>query len=132
MAKNALKQWKSLNQEWILPHQELIGDIQESEKVSDDFGNRMMKFNFLFELFPSIDPNYNLQFGIKYCIESFLREKTTEIKLSVKNCVQQFLKLDLDKLPLRKIRELLCNFNSVALKIKNELEETIQQLQKKH
>jgi len=56
--------------------------------------------------------------GIKHCIDSFLREKTTEIKIGVKNSVKQFLKLDLDKLPIRKIRELLCNFNSDALKIK--------------
>jgi len=35
----------------------------------------------------------------------------------VKNSVKKFLKLDLDKLPIRKIRELLLNFNPDALKI---------------
>jgi len=49
--------------------------------------------------------------GIKYCIESFLKDKTTEIKTGVKYSVKQFLKLDLDKLPTRNIRELLHNFN---------------------
>jgi len=46
-----------------------------------------------------------------------LKDKTTEIKTGVKYSVKQFLKLDLDKLPTRNIRELLLNFNPEALKI---------------
>jgi len=44
--------------------------------------------------------------GIKLFIESILKEKTTELKTGLKNTVNEFLKLDLDKLPIRKIREL--------------------------
>jgi len=68
--------------------------------------------------------------GIKYCIESLLREKTTEIKIGVKNSVKQFLKLDLDKLPIRKIRELLLNFNSEALKIQKNRKKLFRSLRK--
>jgi len=59
--------------------------------------------------------------GIKHCINSVLREKETVNKTIMKYNVKQFLKLDLDKLPIRKIRELLCNFNSEALKINKNI-----------
>jgi len=57
-------------------------------------------------------------------------EKTTEIKIGVKNSIKQFLKLDLDKLPIRKIRELLCNFNSEALKIQKNRKKLFRRLRK--
>jgi len=44
-------------------------------------------------------------------------EKSTELKTNMKYRVNQFLKLDLNQLPIWKIRELLCYFNSEVLKI---------------